>query len=494
MARERPPLEEMTLRQLRRVASSYGVSRYSRMRKSQLLDSIQVIERERGIAGSSTSLEVQESVEASKFDLGIQSSVEAAPGQRVGVTAAMAAAAGAVVGAVAKAAKTLTMGDLADVDAELPELPGGYGSSCIMMLPRDPQYAYIYWDVPNEQRTIMRQQGGQQLALRIYDVTDINLETQAPHSLMEYPCDEMARDYYLPVPVSDRDYMAEIGYRTFDGRWLSLTRSPAIHMPPVYPSDWVEDHFVTVSWEEELRGKTVATLVPPAKKRAIAESTIYSKIFSMAEGAEAMRMAGSLFGSMQHVAGSIPPGSAQMLAGAGIDTLSSFIFPSGVGMWAGAGVPNASGLTGFGAPNMSGVGMLGAGMSVAGMSGVGMMSGAGMSGAGLMGGFTASGAGIAASEAPPRPRKFWLVADAELIVYGATEPDATVTVDGQPVQLSADGTFRFQMSFQDGQLKFPIVAIASDGEQSREITMDFERETPTRRTNTKAEAVLEWFA
>ncbi len=470
MARERPPLEEMTLRQLRRVASSYGVSRYSRMRKSQLLDSIQGIERERGITGSSTSLEVQESVEASKFDLGVESSVETVPAQRTSVTAAMAAAAGAVVGAVAKAAKTLTMGDLADVDSDLPELPGGYGSSRIMMLPRDPQYAYVYWDVPNEHRTVLRQQGGQQLALRIYDVTDINIEIQAPHSLMEYPCDELAREYYLPVPVSDRDYVAEIGYRTFDGRWLSLTRSPAIHMPPIYPSDWIEDHFVTVGWEDDLRGKTVATLVPPTKKSAVVDSTIYSKVFSMAEGAEAMRMAGSLFGSMQHVAGSIPPGSAQMLAGAGIDTLSSFIFPSGVGMWAGAGagVLNTSGLTSFGGLNMSG--------------------------AGLMGGLTASGAGIAASEAPPRPRKFWLVADAELIVYGATEPDATVTVDGTPIQLSPDGTFRFQMSFQDGQLKFPIVAIASDGEQSREITMDFERETPARRTNTKAEAVLEWFA
>jgi tetratricopeptide (TPR) repeat protein len=34
------PLEEMTLRQLRRVASCYGVSRYSRKRKSQLLEGI----------------------------------------------------------------------------------------------------------------------------------------------------------------------------------------------------------------------------------------------------------------------------------------------------------------------------------------------------------------------------------------------------------------------------------------------------------------------
>jgi hypothetical protein len=85
-----------------------------------------------------------------------------------------------------------------------------------------------------------------------------------------------------------------------------------------------------------------------------------------------------------------------------------------------------------------------------------------------------------------------LVADAELIVYGATEPDATVTIGGRPIQLSADGTFRFQISFQDGQIDYPIMAVAADGEQTRSIHLKFNRETPSRQTNTKEDAVLEW--
>ncbi|MGL5078019.1 MAG: DUF4912 domain-containing protein, partial [Waterburya sp.] len=56
------------------------------------------------------------------------------------------------------------------------------------------------------------------------------------------------------------------------------------------------------------------------------------------------------------------------------------------------------------------------------------------------------------------------------------------------------GTFRFQMSFQDGMIDYPIKAVAVDGEQTRSIHMNFERETPSRNTNTKAEAVEEWFA
>ncbi|PLZ94602.1 DUF4912 domain-containing protein [Fischerella thermalis] len=412
MAKERPPLEEMTLRQLRKVASVYGVSRYSRMRKSQLLAAIQEIERSKVSPSQSFSLEAQETVEAAKFELGQE--------DRTG-------------------------GTLVDVDEGIGDLPDGYGESRIVLMPRDPQWAYAYWDVPNEHKEELRRQGGQQLALRIYDVTDINLEYQSPHSIQEYPCDELAREWYLPVPVSDRDYVIDIGYRCANGRWLVLARSAPVHVPPVYPSDWIEDVFITVNFEEDLRGKTFYELVPPAKKAAAAANgnPIYDQIFGLAESAEAQRVAGSLFGSMQHVPGSVTPEQA----------ISSYVFASGVGMWA---VPTVSGLT---------------------MSGVGM-----------------SGVGFSASAVPMRPRKFWLIADAELIVYGATEPDATVTIGGRPIKLNPDGTFRFQMSFQDGLIDYPIMAVAADGEQTRSIHMKFNRETPSRNTNTKEEAVLKWLS
>lgn len=416
MAKERPPLEEMTLRQLRKVASEYSVSRYSRMRKSQLLAAVQEAESKKISRQAERSLEAQETVEAAKFELGQE--------DRTG-------------------------GTLALVDEGLADLPGGYGESRVVLMPRDPQWAYAYWDISNEHKEDLRRQGGQQLALRIYDVTDINLDHQSAHSLQEYPCDELAREWYLPIPVSDRDYIIDIGYRCGDGRWLVLARSARVHVPPVYPSDWIEDVFITVDFEEDLRGQTKYELVPPAKKMPLSAggvngsvdahgNAIYEQIFGMAESAEAMRVAGSMFGSMQHVPGSMAPEQV----------ISSYIFPSGVGMWA---LPTASGV------NMSGV-------------------------------------GFSASAPPVRPRKFWLIADAELIVYGATEPDATVTIGDRQIKLNPDGTFRFQMSFQDGLIDYPIKAVAVDGEQTRSIQMKFTRETPSRNTNTKDEAVLEWFS
>jgi len=419
MAKERPPLEEMTLRQLRKIASELNISKYSRMRKSELLTKIQQVLQEK-VTRNPSYIQEEQQVEASKFELGQDDK---------------------------------TGGPLASVDENLGDLPGGYGQSRIMLMPRDPQWCYAYWDIPNEHREELRRQGGQQLAIRLYDVTDINIEYQSPHTVQEYLCDELAREWYLPVPVSDRDYVIDIGYRCADGRWLVLARSTPIHVPPVYPSDWIEDIFITVNWEEDLRGKTLYELVPPSKRQsetigsteAGEDNPLYREIFDMTKSAEAQRVAGSLFGSMHHVPGSLVPQQV----------LSSYVFPSGVGMWA---IPTVSGVTS--------------------MSGVGMMSGAGFS----------------ASAIPMRPRKFWLIADAELIVYGATEPDATVTIGGRPIKLNPDGTFRFQMSFQDGLIDYPIMAVAADGEQTRSIHMKFNRETPSRHTNTKEEAVEEWLS
>src|SRR5262249_16795996 len=47
-------------------------------------------------------------------------------------------------------------------------------------------------------------------------------------------------------------------------------------------------------------------------------------------------------------------------------------------------------------------------------------------------------------------RKFWFQLDAELIVYGATEPRARVTLQGEPVKLRPDGTFTMRFSLPDG--------------------------------------------
>ncbi len=75
---------------------------------------------------------------------------------------------------------------------------------------------------------------------------------------------------------------------------------------------------------------------------------------------------------------------------------------------------------------------------------------------------------------------FWFAVNAELIIYGATEPDAKVTVDGRPIQLRPDGTFTFHYVLPDGQYRLPIVAVSRAGDDQRAATLHFERTTELR--------------
>ena len=304
----------------------------------------------------------------------------------------------------------LEMATLASVDENLPELPTSYTESQITLLPRDPQWVYAYWDAQELHKQALRQQGGQRFALRFYDITD---NRQNPQSLQQYECDELAHDWYIPVPVSDRDYVAELGYVTEAGHWLLLTRSNPVRVPPVYAADWYEEEFATIDWEADLRGQTFGKLVSPAQKTSSGNST-HSQISRLTESAQAEHIAGSLFGSIHQV----PAVSSftlasdlrmQLSSGAGMSSGMglSGIGISGIGLYStsgmglsGIGIMSGIGSLGISIPEASGIGMSGLGISGSGMglSGIGIMSGVGLysaSGMGLSGAgiYTLSGAG-----------------------------------------------------------------------------------------------------
>jgi hypothetical protein len=76
-----------------------------------------------------------------------------------------------------------------------------------------------------------------------------------------------------------------------------------------------------------------------------------------------------------------------------------------------------------------------------------------------------------------RQRKFWFQLDAELIVYGATEPNARVTLQGEPVKLRPDGTFTMRFSLPDSRQIIPATASSADGVEERTIVLAVERNT-----------------
>jgi hypothetical protein len=78
---------------------------------------------------------------------------------------------------------------------------------------------------------------------------------------------------------------------------------------------------------------------------------------------------------------------------------------------------------------------------------------------------------------PEKAKKFAFKLDAELIVYGETDPSARVTLQGEPVKLRPDGTFTMRFSLPDSRQIIPAVAASADGVEERTIVLAIERNT-----------------
>ncbi len=88
---------------------------------------------------------------------------------------------------------------------------------------------------------------------------------------------------------------------------------------------------------------------------------------------------------------------------------------------------------------------------------------------------TRFGNGAEAALGECRPMNFQV--DAEMIVYGVADPDAFVTMGGEPVRLSADGSFTARLPMPDKRQVIPIVAGRGDGVEERTIVLAVERNT-----------------
>jgi hypothetical protein len=286
----------------------------------------------------------------------------------------------------------------------------------VVFLPRDPQWAYVFWEIAEEDREEAEQEGATQLCLRVADVTGLSGGSSHPHTLQELVVDSHATEWYLPVPLSDREYRVELGYRKAGGGgWISLAFSSVARVPALHPSEQILDQFVPFSLDASPATLPAVAPVEPA------DSGLHERLYQTATaGWRRLGRGSEAFHELD-------------------DNAAAGDHFSGVGVWAS--------------------------------------------------GRTESGAGGVA----PRQRAFWLVADAELIVYGATDPSARLTIGSEEVPLSAEGTFRIQVPFRDGQQVYPIEAIAADGEQHRNITLEFRRSTPEDNSNPASQAIAEWF-
>lgn len=101
--------------------------------------------------------------------------------------------------------------------------------SQLILIPRTAQDLYVYWEADQAEKDALKQQGGQQVVLRVYAATGTG--NAFPQSVQQYFCNDWDHDQHVSVPVSNLDYIAELGYMTLDGRFLMLARSTPTWVP-----------------------------------------------------------------------------------------------------------------------------------------------------------------------------------------------------------------------------------------------------------------------
>ena len=138
--------------------------------------------------------------------------------------AALAGGAAATVGA-GQAVQSFLKGKDAPASSR-DEVAGTlYSEGQITLVSPSPTQAYAHWEIPVRLKRQLREQGGQKLVVRLYDVTNSGSNIDLPTTFQEFECNDSDWDLEIPIATSEHRYLAEIGYVTADGSWLMLARS-----------------------------------------------------------------------------------------------------------------------------------------------------------------------------------------------------------------------------------------------------------------------------
>jgi len=77
----------------------------------------------------------------------------------------------------------------------------------------------------------------------------------------------------------------------------------------------------------------------------------------------------------------------------------------------------------------------------------------------------------------PTTQQFQFQVDAHMIVHGSTDPQANVSVGGEPVHVEQDGTFVLKMDLPNRRQVLPVIASSRDGTEQRTTVLAIERNT-----------------
>jgi hypothetical protein len=316
------------------------------------------------------------------------------------------------------------------------ELPEAYGTKTLLLMARDPHWLYAHWDLTREQ---LQHYNGlsvdHHLILRVY------IDRIAGEPITNVHVHPESRNWFVHVGLGGRKYIAELGYHKADRTWVTICNSKPALTPPNDFSQDTSARFATIPLEAPFEiliqainnaasgsaplPDTIQQLSAPQQPflEAISPPTVQWTPTQEEALAQATRMdeaCGGGIGSLE-ITELIRRQLVSELASAAV---AQFSQPAS---WSGS-VPSISNPRG------------------------------GMEGA----------------------KQFCFNINAELIIYGATEPDANVTIGGHPIKLRSDGTFSYRFALPDGSYHLPVVAMSPDNSDGRSAELTCSRKTEHR--------------
>jgi len=336
------------------------------------------------------------------------------------------------------------------VDDQLGELPDSYGTGLLMATARDPHWLYVFWDLTDaQQMTHNKAARDGHLTLRLF------VAKQAGRVASETPIHPESRNWFVPVPIAGQRYTVELGYFDAKNAWKSISESRAVATPPDSLAEDTSANFGTLPVEVPFE-QLIATV-----RQVVSENVPLMEALEQlrAEGHESLP-APDFF--KQIARGEKAP--AFDLTATQKEALAEIITMDEVRrVWVGSHE-----ITELVRKQL--VNELASQAAAAVGGGDRAVSSAGASS--LSSPFGAPG--------ESGEKSFWFNVNAELIIYGATEPDATVTIGERRINLRKDGTFSYRFALPDGQYDLPIQATSADGDDSRNADLAFSRDTQYR--------------
>jgi uncharacterized protein len=315
---------------------------------------------------------------------------------------------------------------------EATHLPATYGTGRLFLTARDPNWLYAHWDIhtATQFRHNARSED-RHLILRMHEgepgltpAAEIHVHPESHH-------------WFAHVERAGAQYVAELGYYETGHRWKSLATSAPMRTPPDTISTDSTVEFATIPLE--LPFETMLTLLREGEeqKLPLARAVEHLRARRRREFPPATPVTHAWTPEQERALAEILTAAQSKPALRGSEEAS------GPGGKLAAGESLTAAARPFDLSSFFGGG------HVSSPLGGGEITG----------------------------RDFWFNVNAELIIYGATEPNAKVSIGGKLIALRPDGSFNYRFALPDGQYELPIVAVAADDTDGRAAELKFTRAT-----------------